>query len=84
MVGYGSGPPLSGIHAPGNSLTSAGSASEPMQSPRATGAIDPRQQVALAMLQQQLARTQQMGQRGLMGLGGQRQATVDQYGNPVQ
>lgn len=72
MVGYGSSSPVGGLH---DSMTSAG----PEQ-----GAIDPRQQVALAMLQQQLARTQAMGKPGLMGLAGQRQTTIDIYGNPVR
>ena len=75
-----SGPPMSGMYAPQNSLTSDGPTQEPsdvnaLPDPQA----DMRKRMAMAMMVQQMGK---MSQPGQMPGQSQRQA-LDIYGQPV-
>jgi hypothetical protein len=71
--------PLSGMHAPGNSLTSAG----PTQEPFGAGDVmmDKKKQMALALIAQQMG---SMGGQSALGAPQRPRQALDIYGNPVQ
>lgn len=73
-------PLLSGVNAPGNSLTSQGPATEPMDVNAMP--MDPRKkQMAMMLMAQQM---QQMGQQGPSALPMRPRQALDIYGQPIQ